>query len=171
MIFLFVIAAVLGLILFSRPALRILANNQDKRRQAAAYSERIRDAATNNTIPGELNFALATITCTKNITAVRELLVRDAATINPFLAIETISACVGNRFLLKGNFTATRITAQQGPHGMPLMPASMERLYAANIVVQQNEDQTLTLLSEFPEDKDHDFHIRDFTDRLKIRTA
>jgi hypothetical protein len=47
----------------------------------------------------------------------------------------------------------------------------MERLCEGNIVVQHNDNQTLTLRSVFPEDKDHDFYIRDFITRLKELTA
>ncbi|PSK90311.1 hypothetical protein [Taibaiella chishuiensis] len=154
--------------MYTPSILRILSNNRSKRKQAALYSEAVLNAgADQDPLAAELDFALATISTDKDIAAIRELLARNAETISPFFVIETVSVCSGNSFLIAGNFTGTRQTARQRTIGVTIWETSMERLYAGNMVVQQNEDRSVTLRSVFPEDKEHDLYIRDFISSFK----
>ena len=166
LIFLFVFAMVITLI-YNPSILGILSNNRNKRKITGSYRDKILEQSENNTMFEELDFPLATIASSKNIKEVRDIIAHEAEHISPFLVIESLSECYNNCFLIAGNFTGTRLLAQQREVAVRIWETSMERLYEGNVVVQQNESQTFTLRSVFPENKNHDFYIRDFIGRLK----
>lgn len=166
LILLFVFATVITLI-YSPSILGILANNRNKRKTTGLYRDKILEQSENKTMLEELDFPLGIMASSKNIKEVWAIVNAAVEHISPFLMIEPISACYNNCFLIAGNFTGGRLTAQQGAVAVSIWETSMERLYEGNIVVQQNDDQTFTLRSVFPEDKNHDFYIRDFIARLK----
>ena len=109
----------------------------------------------------ELDFALATIDCNRSIEEIRSYILQNKKAIALFCAIDEVSLCFKNYFSIIGNFVGTEIIAGRNHN------QSITKLYPADIVFRKNTDDTLTLLSTFPEDKNHDFFIKDFVTRIK----
>ncbi|KAA5536284.1 hypothetical protein F0919_01045 [Taibaiella lutea] len=108
----------------------------------------------------ELNFPLVTFDCDKTIETIRSRFIECKHELELFCVIIDISNCFHNQFAIVGNFVGTEIIPSKHENH------SISKLYSANILFRKNDD-ALTLLSTFPEDKDHDFFIKDFTTRIK----
>ena len=109
----------------------------------------------------ELNFQLATFDCNKQIETIRKCVIENRQKIELFCMINNTSTCFHNYFAIIGNFVGTEIITSRQDN------QSITKLYPANILFKKNENDSLTLFSTFPEDRDHDFFIKDFISRLK----
>lgn len=165
--------AILSIFAFFFPVQRLLIRNRRKRLLSEYYSKQVIDPATDfEKIIIAFNFPAATMDTSKSIQEIQHLFTSHTAQFEIFLGIETVSACLKNYFFLAGNFKGSK-TIGSSYRRPPLFKNDYydpvyEQLFIANILFRKNDDESLTLLlQDMPDNKEHDFFIKDFSTRLK----
>jgi hypothetical protein len=153
--------------------LNLIKRNSIKRKITEHYNKEINDGLISfENILNEFDFPVVTIDTDQEIQQIKLHFESNVASFYTFMKIETVSPCYKNSFLITGNFVGTKSFNNRRNDLIgnyeDLDMNTFEQLYAANILFKKDENRPLTLLTNgMPEDKNHDFFIKDFVIRLK----
>lgn len=129
-----------------------------------------------NSLINSFNFSICTFDTGLDIHLIREATSYNLHKFETFLEIIDVSDVVNESFFITANFVGNVTVYNSNPLGNILpeeyINPSFIRLFDGNMRLQKTTPETISVFMEnMPENKNHDFYIKDFKNRFKEMLA